>query len=255
MPQNTHDKKVCSYSRKLSCRSSQGHTILNQKICQKPDFNFGFGSRDSKSSPRCVPHETQATELSFPFEVFSDRSVEGDSSMHFLTRSKNLGLPVISALRSFYDVFHKVYRVNAAIIQSSGGNCRKSLRRQREQRTICFSKHIFTVGRISHRHEELTRTCSVTRRCVYLRNLRFLPSQFNWCSDTSKMCYIFLQISPSRVGSVKTKLRLGYTSLLLFLFLSSPTFWKTRDQPEPGSFSHSSLWSGDMKDPGSEVRL
>ena len=51
----------------------------------QPDFNFGFGLRDSKLSARRVPRETQATELSVPLEVFSDRSAGGDPSMHLLT--------------------------------------------------------------------------------------------------------------------------------------------------------------------------
>ena len=41
------------------------------------------------------------------------------------------------------------------------------------------------------------------------------------------------------------------TCLLLppALFLSSPTFWEARDQPEPGSFFPR------MKDPGNEVAV
>ena len=86
--------KMRSCSQKLPWRSSQGHTIVNHKICQilHFDFNFGFGSRNSKSSPRRVPRETRANELSVAFKVFSDRSVERDSSIHLLTRSKDLSL-------------------------------------------------------------------------------------------------------------------------------------------------------------------
>ena len=50
--QDTPTKKICSYS--LPWENS--HTIVNHKIYQtlQPDFNFGFGSRSSKSSPRRV---------------------------------------------------------------------------------------------------------------------------------------------------------------------------------------------------------
>ena len=65
------------------------HTIVNHKTCQtlQPDFNFGSGSRSSKSSPRRVPRETRATESCIALEVFSDRSAESDSSINLLTRS------------------------------------------------------------------------------------------------------------------------------------------------------------------------
>ena len=73
------DQKICSCSQKFPWGSSQGHTIVNHNISPtlQPDFNFGFGFRDSKLSPRRVPRETQASELSVPLEVFSDRSAEG----------------------------------------------------------------------------------------------------------------------------------------------------------------------------------
>ena len=107
------DIKMRSCSLKLPWGSSQGHTIVNHKICQilQPDFNFGFGSRDSKSSARRVPRETRANELSVAFEVFSDRSAERDSSIHLLTRSKDLSLFEIRVLNAeeFQDVFCKVY--------------------------------------------------------------------------------------------------------------------------------------------------
>ena len=45
-------KKVCSYSFPWE----NSHTIVKHKIYQtlQPDFNFGFGSQSSKSSPRRV---------------------------------------------------------------------------------------------------------------------------------------------------------------------------------------------------------
>ena len=79
------DKKVCSCSQKFPWRSSQGHTIVNHNISQtlQPDFNFGFGSRrDSKLSPRRVPRETQATEVSVPLEFFAIEARGGDPSMY-----------------------------------------------------------------------------------------------------------------------------------------------------------------------------
>ena len=60
------------------------------------------------------------------------------------------------------------------------------------------------------------------------------------------MCYIFRQIFPFHSELRKDKIA---TSLLLSpaVFLSPPTFWEARDQPEPGSFFPR------MKDPGNEV--
>ena len=54
------DIKMRWYLQKLPWGISHGHTILNHKICQllQPDFNFGFGSWNSKSSPCHVPRET-----------------------------------------------------------------------------------------------------------------------------------------------------------------------------------------------------
>ena len=50
--QDTPTKKICSYSFPWE----NSHTIVNHKIYQtlQPDFNFGFGSQSSKSSPRRV---------------------------------------------------------------------------------------------------------------------------------------------------------------------------------------------------------
>ena len=60
------------------------------------------------------------------------------------------------------------------------------------------------------------------------------------------MCYIFRQIFPFlselRKDKIATWLRLPPA-----VFLSPPTFWEARDQPEPGSFFPR------MKDPGNEV--
>ena len=60
------------------------------------------------------------------------------------------------------------------------------------------------------------------------------------------MCYIFRQICPFHSELRKDKIA---TCLLLppAFFLSPPTFWEARDQPEPGSFFPR------MKDPGNEV--
>ena len=60
------------------------------------------------------------------------------------------------------------------------------------------------------------------------------------------MCYIFRQIFPFHSDLRKDKIA---TCLLLppAVFLSPPTFWEARDQPEPGSFFPR------MKDPGNEV--
>ena len=62
------------------------------------------------------------------------------------------------------------------------------------------------------------------------------------------MCYIFRQICPFHSELRKDKIA---TCLLLApaFFLSPPTFWEARDQPEPGSFFPR------MKDPGNEVEL
>ena len=50
--QDTPTKKICSYS----FLWENSHTIVNHKVYQtlQPDFNFGFGSRSWKSSPRLV---------------------------------------------------------------------------------------------------------------------------------------------------------------------------------------------------------
>ena len=50
--QDTPTNKICSYSFPWE----NSHTIVNHKVYQtlQPDFNFGFGSRNSKSSPRRV---------------------------------------------------------------------------------------------------------------------------------------------------------------------------------------------------------
>ena len=53
----------------------------------------GFGSRNSKSSPRRVPRETRATELYVALEVFSDRSAQSDSWKHLLIRLKISAFP------------------------------------------------------------------------------------------------------------------------------------------------------------------
>ena len=47
--QDTPTKKICLYSFPWE----NSHTIVKHKIYQtlQPDFNFGFGSRSSKSSP------------------------------------------------------------------------------------------------------------------------------------------------------------------------------------------------------------
>ena len=95
---NLQDTKMRSCSLKLPWATSQGHAMVNHKICEilQPDFNFGFGSRDSKSSPCRLPCKTRAKELSVAFEVLSDRSAERDSPIHLLTRSKDLSLFEIS---------------------------------------------------------------------------------------------------------------------------------------------------------------
>jgi len=99
---------MCSCSQKFPCGSSQGHAIVNYKICQilQPDFKFESGSRNSKSSPRRVPRETRASKLSVAFQVFSDRKTERNSSIHVLTRSKDLSLSEIKVLNA---LFCKVY--------------------------------------------------------------------------------------------------------------------------------------------------
>ena len=50
--QDTPTKKIFSYSFPWE----NSHTIVSHKIYQtlQPDFNFGFGLRSSKSSPRRV---------------------------------------------------------------------------------------------------------------------------------------------------------------------------------------------------------
>ena len=60
------------------------------------------------------------------------------------------------------------------------------------------------------------------------------------------MCYIFRKIFPFHSELRKDKI--ATCSLLPpAVFLSPPTFWEARDQPEPGSFFPR------MKDPGNEV--
>ena len=60
------------------------------------------------------------------------------------------------------------------------------------------------------------------------------------------MCYIFRQIFPFHSELRKDKI--ATCSLLPpAVFLSPPTFWEARDQPEPGSFFPR------MKDPGNEM--
>ena len=55
---------------------------------------------------------------------------------------------------------------------------------------------------------------------------------FTYCQRCS-----LVNISSSIVSSGKTNLRLGCPSLCFFIFMSSSTFWETRDYPEPaGSF-------------------
>ena len=70
----------------------------------------------------------------------------------------------------------------------------------------------------------------------------------SWFCDTTKMCYIFRQICPFHSELRKDKIA---TCLPLppAFFLSPPTFWEARDQPEPGSFFPR------MKDPGNEVGM
>ena len=62
------------------------------------------------------------------------------------------------------------------------------------------------------------------------------------------MCYTFRRIFPFHGELKKDKIA---TCLLLppAVFLSPPTFWEARDQPEPGSFFPR------MKDPGNEVAV
>ena len=66
------DKKKCSYSFPWE----NSHTIVNHKIYQtlQPDFNFGFGSRSSKSSPRRV-REPQSRVLLWKSSTIEARSV------------------------------------------------------------------------------------------------------------------------------------------------------------------------------------
>ena len=79
--------KMRSCSQKLPWGTSQGHTIVNHKICQilQPDFNFGIDARNSKSNPRRVSREERATELCVAFEVSSHRSAERDFWIHLLS--------------------------------------------------------------------------------------------------------------------------------------------------------------------------
>ena len=50
-------KNVFVFAKVALGKFSRSYTIVNQKFCQtlQLDFNFGFGSRDSKSSGRRVP--------------------------------------------------------------------------------------------------------------------------------------------------------------------------------------------------------
>ena len=61
-------KNVFVFAKVALGKLSRSYTIGNQKFCQtlQLDFNFGFGSRNSKSSRRRVPRETRATELFVP---------------------------------------------------------------------------------------------------------------------------------------------------------------------------------------------
>ena len=61
-----------------------------------------------------------------------------------------------------------------------------------------------------------------------------------------KMCYIFRQIFPFHSELRKDKIA-TWLRLPPAVFLSPPTFWEARDQPEPRSFLPR------MKDPGKEV--
>ena len=58
---------------------------------------------------------------------------------------------------------------------------------------------------------------------------------------------MFRQIFPLRSELRKDKIATCLRLPPAFFFLSPPTFWEARDQPEPGSFFP---W---MKDPGNEV--
>ena len=115
-----------------------------------------------------------------------------------------------------------------------------NLFRGKGQHTICLSKQVFTVRRIYHRLTEPTRTCCVTRRCIYLFRLFgvFNICPRSWYCDTSKMCYIFRQLFPFQSGLRKDKICVLVTppSLGFVFFLSPPTFWEAHDQPEPRSF-------------------
>jgi len=60
------------------------------------------------------------------------------------------------------------------------------------------------------------------------------------------MCYIFKQLFPFHSELRKDKIA-TWLRLPPAVFLSPPTFWDARDQPELGSFFPR------MKDPGNEV--
>ena len=107
-----------------------------------------------------------------------------------------------------------------------------NLFRGKEKKAICFSRQIFTVSRMYHRLPEPTRICCVSRSCIYLFGV-FNIFPRSRCCDTSKICYIFKQILPFQSGLRKDEI----CALVIppsRCFLSPPTFWEARDQPEPG---------------------
>ena len=61
------------------------------------------------------------------------------------------------------------------------------------------------------------------------------------------MCYIFRQIFPFHSESRKDKIATWLRLPPAVFFLSPPSFWEARYQPEPGSFFPR------MKDPENEV--
>ena len=143
--------------------------FVNHTICQslKPDSNFGSCSQNSKSSPH---------------HVFSDRIVDSDSFINFLTCSKDLCFPEISVLNLMKFLKHL-----SQDLQSK--RCNNSLL-WRELLQVSpaatsnlwvafpnkFSQHL---RKIPHRLAEPTRTCCIIRRCIYLfQCLWQLPTQF-----------------------------------------------------------------------------
>lgn len=133
---------------------------------------------------------------------------------------------------------------NTTIIHLSEGNCHKSLLQQQGMNNLLFQINFYS-------QQDLPQTCRAYKNLLSDQMLHVCISlsvslAFDFAVDamTHQRYVIFLdKFSSSRMGyQGKTKLQLSYTSLTLFFFLSSPTFWQTHDQPEPESFFPHSLW-------------